>query len=434
MHLGLGHFFRAHQAWYSDHAPDAGGWGIAAFSGRHGGPLVDGLAAQGGLYTLVTRGADVDRFEVVTSVARVHAGTDHAAWLGYLTDRDVAVVTTTVTEAGYCRDRRGGLDRGRRDVGADVAALRADPTAAVRSAPAKILAGLLGRRRADAGPLAVVPCDNLAANGAVVERVVREMASLVAPDLSAWMDASVSFVTTVVDRITPRPVAADGVGVTEATGVDDRCPVVTEPFAEWVLAGGFPAGRPDWEGAGAVVTGDATPFEDRKLWLLNGGHSLLAYAGSLRGHETVADAVVDDVCRSWLEDWWDEASAHLDQPTAEITAYRGALVDRFANRRIRHLLAQIAADGSEKLAVRVVPVLRAERAAGRLPAGSIRIVAAWIAHLRGAGAPVRDVAAERVVALAGRPPREAARGVLGLLDPSSADDTELVDAVVAAGT
>jgi len=70
----------------------------------------------------------------------------------------------------------------------------------------------------------------------------------------------------------------------EATGVDDCCPVGTEPFHEWVLSGAFPGGRPQWDKAGATLADDIDPYEDRKLWLLNGAHSLLAYAGSARGH------------------------------------------------------------------------------------------------------------------------------------------------------
>ena len=69
VHLGLGNFFRAHQAWYTDRAPDAGDWGIAAFTGRRA-ELADALNAQEGLYTLVTRAADGDRFDVLSSLSR----------------------------------------------------------------------------------------------------------------------------------------------------------------------------------------------------------------------------------------------------------------------------------------------------------------------------------------------------------------------------
>ena len=192
----------------------------------------------------------------------------------------------------------------------------------------------------------------------------------------------------------------------EATGRDDRCPVVTEPFTEWVISGAFPAGRPRWEDAGATFADDITPFEHRKLWLLNGAHSLLAYAGSIRGHATVAEAAGDETCRAWVEQWWSEASPHLDQPAAELAAYRSALLERFGNARMHDRLDRIAADGSQKLPIRIVPVLRMERAAGRMPEGATRALAAWVCHLRGLGAPVSDARADEVV----RARRRTARG------------------------
>ncbi len=404
VHLGLGSFFRAHQAWYTHHSPDAAGWGIAAFAGRSA-ALAEALAAQDGLYTLVTRAADGDRFEVVGSVSAAHAAADHEAWLGYLSSPEVAVVTLTVTEAGYRPGPGSAADR--------------------------LVAGLVARRDADAGPLTLLPCDNLAHNGAVLARAVTGLAERADPTLLPWLAESVSFATTMVDRITPRTTDDDVRTVSAATAVDDAVPVVTEPFSEWVVSGAFPAGRPSWEAAGALFTDDLAPFEQRKLWLLNGAHSLLAYAASLRGAVTVADAVADPVVRRWLAAWWDEASVHLPQPAVELTAYRAALLDRFANPRMQHRLAQIAADGSQKLPVRVLPVVRSERAAGRLPEGAVVALAAWVCHLRGAGPPVDDVRAEQFLPLAKGPLPEATRRVLAALDPEAGDDPELVTAVAA---
>ena len=430
VHLGLGNFYRAHQAWYTDRAPDAGDWGYAAFTGRRA-ELADALNAQEGLYTLITRAADGDRFEVLSSISRVHAGADHEAWLGYLASPQVRAVTITVTEAGYVRGPDGGLDRDRDQVKADVEALRKDLTAPVGTAPARLVAGCAARRQGDGGPLTIVSCDNLPGNGAVVARVVRDLAELVDPGLADWIAGSVSYVTTMVDRITPRTTPEDVQTVAEATGLHDSSPVGTEPFSEWVLSGRFPGGRPGWEDAGATFTDDIEPYEHRKLWLLNGGHSLLAYAGSILGHQTVAEAVADETCRGWLEVWWSEASRYLSLPEADVAAYRGALLDRFANPRMHHRLAQIAADGSQKLPVRILPTLRQERAAGRLPAGAARVLAAWVCHLRGAGAPVSDARADQVVPLADGPLPQAVRRVLGALDPALADDGELVTAVAA---
>ena len=395
VHLGLGSFSRAHQAWYTDRAGDD--WGIAAFSGRRPG-LARALAAQDGLYTLITRGAGGDDFSVVRSVVRAHAADEQDAWLRYLGSPDVRVVTVTVTEAGYGTGPDG--------------------------APARLLAGLRARRAADAGPVTLVPCDNLPGNGAVLGAALQRAAAATDPAMAGWLQEQVSVATTVVDRITPEPTDDDRRAVLAGTGVDDRCPVATEPFSEWVLAGRFPGGRPAWETAGAVLTADVTPFEDRKLWLLNGAHSLLAYAGPLRGWTTVAEAVADPVCSAWVQEWWDTCAPHLDLPADDVARYRAALLERFADPRIRHSLAQIAADGSQKLPVRLLPVLRRERASGRLPLPAVRLLAAWLLHLGGGSTPVRDVRADELRPLAGSVPR-----VLAALDPALADDRDLAAAV-----
>lgn len=412
VHLGLGSFFRAHQAWYTHRASDADAWGIAAFSGRSA-ELARTLAAQDGLFTLDVRGPDGDELEVVTSLVRTHGADDDDAWLTYLADPAVAILTTTVTEAGYLRGPDGHLDAEHPDVVADLARVRTEPSFAGRTAPVRIAVGLLARRDAGAGPIALVPCDNLQANGAALRAVVRDAAALLDPTLPAWVEENVAFVTTMVDRITPRPTEHDVALVRSLGGYDDPVPVVTEPFSEWVLEGDFPAGRPRWEDAGARFTDDIEPFEQRKLALLNGAHSLLAYAGLALGQTTVSEAIADPRCRDWVEQWWDEAAAHLPQPAGELDEYRAALVSRFANPAIRHLLAQIATDGSKKLRERVVPTLLAERAAGRGAAGAARVLAAWVTHVR--AGQVDDVAAERVRAAAQGPLEGAVPRLLDLL-------------------
>lgn len=426
VHLGLGGFFRAHQAWYTEHAPDAAEWGIAAFAGRRGVVARD-LAAQDGLYTLLVRAADGDRPEIVSAVSTVSAELDD--WRKCFARPELAMVTTTVTEAGYRRAPDGGLDTGDSEVAADIAALTAHGTdAEVVTAPGKLALGLAVRRAHDLPGLAVVPCDNVPDNGAMAARVVGELAAAVDPGLAAWIGEHVAFVTTMVDRITPHTTDDDRAAVRERLGVDDPVPVVTEPYVEWVLSGEFPQGRPRWEDVGARFVDDIVPWEHRKLWLLNGSHSLMAYAGTLRGHETVEQAIGDPVVRGWVEQWWEDAARHLPLPPEEITAYRAALLERYANPRIRHLLRQIAADGSQKVPIRILPTVRADLADGRVPTGAARVLAAWVCHLRGQGAPVADVAAEEFVALAAGDLEDAVGRVLARLDVT---DARLAAAVTA---
>jgi fructuronate reductase len=401
VHLGLGNFCRAHQAVYTEHSHDHDDWGIAAFTGRSA-ALAETLSRQDGLYTLVTRSESDDKFDLVSSLSACHPADDHDAFLAYLASPQVRVLTLTVTEAGY----HG-------------------------SVPARLVAGLAARRAAGAGPVAIVPCDNLPDNGAVTARVVQRFAEQLDPGLATWIGESVSFVTTVVDRITPRLDPADRELVAARTGRDDHAPVVTEPFSEWILSGDFPGGRPAWEDSGATFTDDITGFEQRKLWLLNGGHCLLAYAGSLRGDHTVAEAVADETCRAWLEQWWQDASHQLDLPEEDIAAYRASLLTRFANRRIGYPLAQVAGDGSLKLPIRVLPVVRAERRLGRLPLGGLWILAGWLCHLRGAGVAVSDPRAAELTRLARGPLDGATRRVMRSLDPELGDDDGAVAAIAA---
>lgn len=419
VHVGVGNFHRAHQAWYTHHAPDAAEWGIVGFTGRSA-AMAEALNPQDGLFTLVTKGSERDEFEVVSSISRVVPAGDHETFLEYLADLQVAVVTATVTEQGWLADTADDID-----------ALRADVAAPVKTLPARLFAGLHARRKAGGGALTVLACDNLPSNGTVARRVVLEVAERVDPSLSGWIDESVDFATSMVDRITPATTDDDRQRVGSELGFEDVSPVPTEPFSEWVISGRFPAGRPAWERAGATIVDDVEPFEQRKLWLLNGSHSLLAYCGSVLGHDTIADAVADQRCRAWVEQFWDEAAGHLSLPDDSVADYRQALLERFANPRIRHNLAQIAGDGSSKIEVRTLPTVRAERAAGRVPEGAATALAGWVLHLQGVGAPIKDAQAGPYAEAADTTDVTAAvRGVLALLDEALAGDEPLIEAVV----
>jgi fructuronate reductase len=391
VHLGLGAFHRAHQAWYTAHASDATQWGIAAFSGRSR-LVAEQLAAQDGLFTVVERGADADRFEIISSIVRALPGGDTESFTEFLSAPDVAVLTLTITEAGYRFDANGLIDVGDPLVASDIETLRrgfatpGHPARLVASTPlGRVLVGLEARRRAGAPPLAIVPCDNLPDNGTLVRRAFETLAAVTSPELAAWLPVGASFVSTSVDRITPKTTAADLELVRTATGLRDDSAVVTEPFTDWVLCGDFPSGRPDWESAGARFVDDIVPWQMRKLWMLNGAHTLLAALGALRGHCFVSTAIADPVCREAVERFWDEAARQLHD--VDTHAYRAALVERFANARIEHRLDQIGSDAATKVALRIVPVALRERAAGRSADGCASAVAAWVLAVRDRSSP-----------------------------------------------
>ncbi|MGF3056456.1 mannitol dehydrogenase family protein [Microbacterium sp. YY-01] len=390
IHLGLGHFFRAHQAWYTAHAHDAAEWGIAAFTGRSV-ASAEALNHQDGLFTLVERGPENDRLEVVGSVTEAVAGQNIERLETFARDPQVAVVTLTVTESGYRLNTAGLPDLDNVDVRADLDALRAGASASL-TVLGRLTSALRARCNAGGGPIAVVPCDNIPSNGAFVARGVVEFAEQVDPDLAAWITANVSFVSTSVDRITPH--TDETPDIVSSAGWLDELTVITEPFSDWVLAGDFPAGRPGWESAGARFVDDIEPWENRKLWLLNGAHSLLTFAGMQRGLSTVAEAITDSECRALVEAFWTEAVLCLPHGTEHVQ-YRRQLIERFANPRIVHRLAQIAAEATTKVQFRFAAVAERSLAAGRDASASARALAIWVAWLR-EGHRVEDARADAV--------------------------------------
>ena len=471
VHLGLGAFHRAHQVWYTAEAADADEWGIAAFTGRSP-HMAEQLQPQGGAYTLIERGPDGDRATILTNLVEAVDGADVGRLVELVAAPQTAIVTLTITEAGYrltpdavpnpedpvvARDLEILRARVHAGVGADVdagdeadagddagagagrgagtgagtgahagpdaaagAAARGDREAEPTSVLARLLLGLAARRNAGAGPIAVVSCDNFPDNGGMLRTGMTALAERMDDALGRWVAENVSFVGTSVDRITPATTEADLALVTALTGFDDAAPVITEPFRDWILSGAFPAGRPRWETAGARFVDDIEPFERRKLWLLNGAHSYLAYAGPERGHDTVAAAIADPALRRGVEQLWDEAAAHLPADLLDLDAYRGALLDRFANARIEHRLAQIAAEGATKLRIRIAPVALAERAVGREAAGCAAAVAAWIrATHRAVGV---DAQAEALRAIVDNGGEDEIRRLIAVVEPRLAAD------------
>ncbi|WP_349885149.1 mannitol dehydrogenase family protein [Microbacterium sp. WHRI 7836] len=353
-HLGLGAFHRAHQAWYTQQANERAaaddGWGIAAFTGRAP-EAAELLSRNDGVYTVLERSAEGDRATTVQSIVRAVPGSDERAWLDTLADPRVAVLTVTVTEAGY---------------------------SAGSGVPRRIAEGLVARADAGAGPIAVVSCDNLAQNGRVLSDAVRKAAG----SQAARISDIASFVDTVVDRITPAVTPADIDAVRKLTGLDDPSAVVTEPFAEWILAGEFPGGSPDWARAGARFVADVGPYEARKLYLLNAGHTFLAAAGRLRGYDTIAEAFGDADLRADTEALWAAQRTAVDLPVAELDGWLDDLRLRFSNPRIAHRLDQIRRDSPIKVALRLVAPLRRRREAGdAADDAQLHAVESWIRSL-----------------------------------------------------
>ncbi|MER7792167.1 mannitol dehydrogenase family protein [Streptomyces sp. NPDC097640] len=431
VHLGIGAFHRAHQAVCTELAEvsAAGGWGIAGVTQRSR-AVVDALRPQDGLYSLTERHPDGPVTRVIGTVTEVlHAADDGARLTELLASPDVTVVTLTVTEKGYRRDpATGGLDLADPLIRGDLAGATASA-----SAVGQLAYGLRARLRSGGAPLSVVSCDNMAGNGAVLRRLVREFLAATKwaerERLLEWTAASVAFPSTVVDRIVPATTEADLRTAARALTLRDEGAVTAEPFTQWVLEDAFAADRPRWEAGGARFVADVAPYQLTKLRLLNGSHSLLAYLGVAAGCGTVADAMATDWGEDAVRAFCAEAAASLPPADGlDIPGYVDSLVRRFANPAMHHRIRQIAADGSLKIPERWLAPLRELRATGHDTPQLTAALAAWARATR--DTPAEDPAAEELRRAWDRPGPDAVRTLLLLLGAEDlAEDTALVKAV-----
>jgi fructuronate reductase len=383
VHLGLGAFHRAHQAAYLDEIAARGDprWGVVGVSLRS--PAVrDTLAPQESLYTLVERDAGGERARIMAPLKRVLVAPESPAKVvAAMAQASVRMVTLTVTEKGYCLARDGnGLDMSDPGVVADRASLGRP-----RTAVGFIVAALNARRDAGLPPFTAVSCDNLPDNGALLRDAVVALAAAHDPDLAEWIATYGAFPSSMVDRIVPATAPEAVERHAARYGYRDEALVETERFCQWVLQDRFVGEWPDLPAAGITVTGDVAAWEEAKLRLLNAAHSTIAYLGGLDGIEHVHEFVADARRRTLIERLWDETAATLTPPREmDVSAYRAALMARFANPALRHRTHQIAMDGSQKLPQRLVAPWRARLAAGR-PSPMIELaIAAWMAWQRGA--------------------------------------------------
>jgi fructuronate reductase len=381
VHLGVGAFHRAHQATYTEECGDWGTCGITQRSPR----VAEDLAPQDCLYTVLVRDGARSWPRVIGAVREVLcAAADPRAVAARIADPEVSVVSLTVTEKGYRHDPATGRLRLRDpEIAADLAGRPP------RTVVGQLAAGLAARAVAGAGPVTVLCCDNLPANGPTVRGLVLTYAQRYAAGhagaawLPDWIAGRVAFPATMVDRIVPAASDADRAEVAALLGMRDLGAVVAEPFTQWVIEDRFAGPRPAWEKAGAQLVSNVAPYEKVKLRMLNGAHSALAYLGGLAGHEFIAQALADDVLAACARQLMTrDAAPTLDAPAGmELRGYAEQVIHRFGNTALRHRCAQVAMDGSQKLPQRLLGTIADRIAAGGTPVWASLAVAAWMRHV-----------------------------------------------------
>ena len=411
VHFGVGGFHRAHQAMYLDRLMNAGealDWAICGVGVMDADrEMQEALRAQGYLYTLVAKHSD-GRYEprVIGSIVDfLFARDDPEAVIERLADETTRIVSLTVTEGGYSiDDLTGEFDPASSDAAHDL-----EPGAVPQSFFGLITEALARRRARGVAPFTILSCDNLQGNGRLARKAFSAFARLRDPDLADWVEQNVSFPNSMVDRITPATTDADRDEIRNRFGIDDRWPVVCEPFTQWVLEDSFSCGRPPYEHADVQVVEDVEPYELMKLRLLNASHQGLCYFGRLCDYELVHEAAQDTLFQAFLRGYMDhEATPTLEPvPGVDLEDYKDTLIERFSNPEVRDTIARLCAESSDRIPKWLLPVVRAQLAHGGEIARSAAIVASWARYAEGTdehGRPIEvvDRQRERLMALAAR--------------------------------
>jgi mannitol 2-dehydrogenase len=380
LHLGVGGFHRAHMALYTDEvAADGGDWGIHGIglleSDRR---MADVLRAQDDLYTLIERDSDGATARVVGSIVHYTlAAGEGEAFARRIADRELAVLSMTITEGGY------SLANG-------------NPTIEA------IVAGLEARRLAGVGPLTILSCDNVPANGDVARAAIVAVAESKSVDLRFL--ESCTFPNSMVDRITPQTHDVDRAWLRDEVGVDDGWPVVCEPFRQWVIEDRFAAGRPRWEDAGALFSERVHDWELYKLRMLNASHSCMAYLMALAGVVYVDEAIEISAVRRYLERLLavEVIPTLFEIPGHPAAAYAETVLQRFANTGVRDQIARLCIDGTAKFKSFLIPTLETQVERGGPIACGALALAAWARYLATVPPTLRapDSLGERAAALA----------------------------------
>jgi mannitol 2-dehydrogenase len=356
-HIGTGHFHRAHQAMYIDRLLRQGlahEWGICGVGVMPGDwTMRDVLTDQDGLYTLILEKPDGSRdAHVIGSIIDYrYAPDDPESALEVLAAQSTRIISMTITEGGY-RDPDG-------------------------PAFALIVEALDRRRRRGIAAPTIVSCDNIENNGEIAARAVLANAESRDPELAEWVGDHVQFPSSMVDRITPATTLQMAKEVRRDFGVNDRWPVVAEPFTAWVLEDKFADGRPPLEQAGVLLVDDVAPYELMKLRLLNAGHQCLAYFAHLCGFEFVHAAARDPVFADFLLAYFEsEAIPTLPPvPGIDLHEFSRTLIERFANPGVRDTVARLCAFSSDRIPKWLIPVICDNLASD----GSVRVAAAVVA-------------------------------------------------------
>jgi mannitol 2-dehydrogenase len=362
LHIGVGNFHRAHQAFYADQLlkdDDQSSWGICGVcllpSDEN---IIRNLRSQDLKYTLTVcgRNGQDEIYQIGALNELLWAIENPIAVLDKIADPAIKIITLTITEGGYNLDKVTGDFMLKDEKIQQDLHNPSQPTTVFGF----VAEGLRRRRANGSGSITILSCDNLQHNGNTARSAFSAFITAQDKELAEWVMSNVTFPNSMVDRITPATKPEDIERLNLQSGVNDLAPVYCEDFIQWVIEDNFIAGRPDWERTGVEFTTDVSAFENMKLSLLNASHTLLSYPSLLKGYRKVDEAMQDQDVVKFVRDFMDlDITPHVPAPAGtNLETYKQTLIERFANRSVSDQLSRLCFDGISKFPVYVMPNLK----------------------------------------------------------------------------
>lgn len=364
VHVGIGGFHRAHQAYYTDellHTKGNENWGICGialldFDKK----IYDTLKEQDGLYTLVVKELDGSLTKTIIGsiVEYLFTPENPKAVIEKMADAAIKIISLTITEGGYnYNEATKHFDFNNPTIQHDL-----ENPSNPKTIFGFLTQALKLRKARHLKGLSIQSCDNIQGNGHMTQKMLLSFVEKAEPALVDWIKTNVSFPNSMVDRITPATTAIEIEQLKNTSGIDDAWPVVCEPYKQWVIEDNFMAGRPAWENVGAQFVKDVLPYEKMKLSLLNAGHSVLGILGALMGYDTIDEAVNNQNIRYFLNSYMDtEVTPVLgDLEGIDLKKYKQSLLQRFGNIYIKDQIDRICSETSAKMPIFILPTVKAQ--------------------------------------------------------------------------
>ena len=378
IHVGVGAFHRAHQAVYMNMLlgyKDQQKWGIMGINLRSQDANINlQLADQKHLYTLKTLSPENHAtYEEIGSILSTLDWSTNAETAAKAVDnKNVHLITMTVTESGYYLLENGQLDTQSPII---IEALQGSGSCIY----AYLRASLNVRRVGCNMPITLLCCDNLRDNGHYLKSGFEQFLSACNDtELLNWVAINVTFPCCMVDRITPRTDAIHIADIKQKFGLNDPLIVMSESFTQWVIEDNFAGPRPDFERVGVELVTEVSPYEDAKIRILNGGHTILAYFAALKGYKTYDQGLADEELNILFSAYeTTEVIPAIGESPINLLDYYALTKTRFCNSNIADAVARICADGGIKFPIFILPTIATCYAKGYTPVNGLQGIASW---------------------------------------------------------